>query len=122
MAATTFVWDASPEAVFVPMAEKYVADVYGLVVSIANQYAPDIEAWMKHNHPWQNRTGAAEAGLHVVIEEMAGSMVTLILSHGADVDYGIWLEVKAQGRWGILSTAVDYWAPIIFGEIQAALR
>lgn len=76
--------------------------------------ARQIEAYAKANHPWTNRTGAAEAGL-VGKAEDGGRIVSL--EHG--VFYGIYLEFKHGGRWGILPAAVGtYGLPIINRELQ----
>lgn len=120
MATTGFVWIDPPEKVFVPMTQHYVANLEARILAIVNKYAPQVEAWMKANHPWQNRTGAAEAGLHTEVEYAVGQMVRIILSHG--VDYGIWLEVLRSGANAVIGPAVDVWSVIIWDDIQALLR
>ena len=59
------------------------------------------EAFMKANAPWTDRTGQARAGLHA---EVIASDNTFVLSmgHGQNVEYGIWLETRFNGRFAIV--------------------
>lgn len=60
-------------------------------------------AYAAGNHPWQNRTGEAEAGLSAeVLSEEGGER--LVLYHTAP--HGLWLEVKHNGRWGIIPASL----------------
>lgn len=117
-----FEWYVPPTVAFPALANAYARNIHAGVVAIANRRAPEIEEWMKANHPWTNRTGAAEAGLHTVVQETANSMVQIILSHGADVDYGIWLEVANSGNYAVIAPAVDVWGVTVWNDVQRLLR
>lgn len=116
------VWTVTPEMAFGQLADAYIAAIRAGVLDIANRRAPEITAWMKSNHVWQNRTGDAEAGLHTEVNQVALDMTEIILAHGDDVSYGIWLEVRFAGRNSIIAPAVDVWGARIWQDVQHMLR
>lgn len=61
------------------------------------------EASMKKNAPWQDQTTNARNGLHT-IPFHNGKTHGYHLAHG--VPYGIWLEVRWDGRYGIIPQSV----------------
>lgn len=63
-----------------------------------------IEAEMRNEAPWADRTGAARAGLTATTTQADG-VVSLVLSHG--VSYGFWLEVIQNGRFAILGPTIE---------------
>lgn len=73
--------------------------------------AVDGTAYMKQHARWRDDTGnrkdripgAARTGLKA-IPEVKGSHKTIWFLHG--VDYGIWLEIKNNGKWQIIMPAV----------------
>jgi hypothetical protein len=89
--------------------------VYQLLLS----YAPRIEASMKENRPWTDRTSNARQGLasFAVID---GEIV--ILYAKTQVEYGKWLELAKQGRYAIvLPTLEEYYADI-WADVEALVR
>jgi hypothetical protein len=74
-----------------------------------------IEDWAKANHPWTNRTGAAEAGLHATVTFL-GDTCGITLAHG--VFYGVYLELKWGGKWGVITTALTSH----YGDVMAAMQ
>lgn len=77
--------------------------------------ATRVEGWERANHRWQNETGNAERGLTCLVADGlrgGGPGYRLLNTHG--VDYGIWLEVRFQGRFAILREAIDrHWPGIL---------
>lgn len=71
-------------------------------------------AYARANHPWANRTGAAERGLSFRIERN-GDDFAITLYHEAP--HGIWLETRWAGRWGILPKAMTS----VYGDVMAAV-
>jgi hypothetical protein len=118
----TFSWQTTPEQVWPRVARRRVDAIVRDIVRFMDGLAPEVEAWMKANHPWQNQTGAAEAGLHAervyTPEQFAGVM----FSHGEDVPPAIWLEVAHRGQYSILMPALDYFAPRLLQEVRAIVR
>jgi len=116
---TGFRWVYSPQQAFPELGEAYATAVHNGVVAIANRWAPEIQNWMKDNAPWTDRTGNARQTLYTEVRDVTRSMVELILSHG--VEYGLWLEVRWAGRWGIVNPALDHFAPQIWGDVTRML-
>lgn len=114
-----FQWVVAPTDVFPEMAEKYTQAVFQSGRNIAYDRAEDMEAWARQQAPWQDRTGDARERLHATVEE-TGPIGTIVLSHG--VDYGIWLEVAHSGAYAIIAPAIDYWAPIVFRDLQRMMN
>lgn len=82
------------------------------IAASSNELAKAIEEWMRENAPWDDRTGDAREGLSTdVLHE--GFRQEIYLMHG--VDYGIWLEVRWNGRYAIIQPALDE-----FGNNRAA--
>lgn len=78
---------------------------YGVAVKqttwrIAEYWAPVLESYAKENRPWTDRTGNARAMLWARPVRLSDDAVAIILSHG--VDYGLWLEIRWQGRYAII--------------------
>jgi len=118
MATTGFKWDVPPEAVFPQMAQQYTQAIFQAGGRLAQQNAAEMEAWAKQNAPWQDRTGAARAGLSARVEG-DGGIGTIVLSHG--VDYGIWLEIANGGRYAIIAQAIDVFGAKLMDDLQSML-
>lgn len=116
--ASGFVWEITPEVAFGRLTENYARTLREGARAIANQRAPEIAEWMKANHPWQNRTGAAEAGLHTTVEEISLDMIAIILAHGDDILYASYLELAHGGVWGVIAPALDYWGQVVWRDVQ----
>jgi len=87
------------------------------VATLIETYAEQVEAAAKANHPWVNRSQQAERQLKGgVIREAAGEIVTLYLEHG--VHYGIYLETKYGGKWGVVRKTLE----AAYGPLMADLR
>lgn len=87
-----------------------------------HRLAQAMERYAQSEAPWTDVTGQARQGLHAeVVRE--GNRFIVILQHG--VDYGIWLEVRYNGRDGIVLRTQEVFAgrveDLLSGEIQLAL-
>jgi hypothetical protein len=115
-----FTWTVPPSEVFPQGYQAYIQALEQVGVQIGEARSPEITEWMKQNHPWQNRTGAAEAGLTTTPrQDMPAILLELTMSHG--VSYGIYLETIGAGKWAIIAPAVDYFGPRIVEDFRAAL-
>jgi hypothetical protein len=94
---------------------QYGRDVKGAVKSIAENYAARIEADAKKNAPWDDRTTNARQGLFSQVEQDSES-TTIYLSHL--MDYGVYLELKFQGRYAIILPTLESYYPQIQGSIK----
>jgi len=84
-------WYNGPEWDDVAMAEFETAEA-------------QLEAQMRADAIWEDRTGAARAGLTARATHESG-IVTMTLSHS--VPYGFWLEVIQNGRFAIIGPTVE---------------
>lgn len=110
-----FRWIVAPTDVFPQMAQKYTQAIFQSGRRIAHEQAAEMQAYARSNAPWQDRTGAARAGLTATVEE-TGPIGTIVLSHG--VDYGIWLEVANGGRFAIIAPTIDVFGPKVMRSLQ----
>jgi hypothetical protein len=78
------------------------------MVAAAGKTAPQAESWMKTNARWTDRTGNARNGL-TARSVISTNSVKVVLSHS--VPYGIWLEVRWDGKYAIIEPAIREWAP-----------
>lgn len=84
--------------------------------AIAEYYAPIIESEAKTGAPWTDRTGNARQGLQGLVEDLSETTVALYLTHG--MEYGIFLELKNQGRYAIILPTLE----AKYGEISQTLQ
>ena len=88
---------------------------------VVNQLAPVMEAYMKMNASWKDRTGEARAGLKAVVTHHDASKSSDInLSHS--VFYGVFLEQKTYNgvSYAILLPTLEYFAPVFEGTIKTS--
>jgi hypothetical protein len=83
----------------------YERRVNQAVYQVAQYWQAIFEAYAKENAPWQDQTANARQSLHSFIEELSGDTVRLYLSHG--VEYGVWLEVRWQGKYAIIWPTIE---------------
>lgn len=84
------------------------------------QKSKDLEVYMKVNHPWRNRTGAAEAGLSAKVTSSKKDYTqTITLAHG--VPYGIYLENSMEKRFAIIDPTIRIKGPEIVSDLQGKL-
>ena len=82
------------------------------------QTAGDIEDWMKQNAPWSDRTTDAREGLTAsATEHPTHPYITVYHT----VDYGVWLEIRWNGRYAILVPAIEHWGPEVMQNLKAVI-
>lgn len=127
-------WSGTPGPDLPPTRGRvHVGHVPGLanaaITAALSGIAKEMEAHAKQNHPWQNVSGKAEEGLTGYYGGYGGAFAPpgetvhyAALRHGEDVPYGIWLEVKHGGRWGIIQRTMEAYKDRIRGAVEAALN
>jgi hypothetical protein len=85
----------------------------------AHHMAPQVEAYMKNNAPWTDRTGNARNGLAARAYE-SGKEIGIVLYH--QVSYGIWLEVRFSGKNAIINPTIDVMGPRVMQEYNNLLE
>lgn len=69
----------------------------------AETAAVDLEAYMKRNRKWTDRTGSAKARLSASVDEVSNGFL-IALAHG--VEYGIWLELANEKQYAIIQPTI----------------
>lgn len=115
----SFEWDTVPAVTFGQLGDEYAAAIHRGVFAIARRRAPEIEAWMKSNAKWTDRSGNARQTLW---SEALDFIDTVVNAFGHGVDYGTFLELANGGKYQILGHALDFFTPKIWADVQAMLR
>lgn len=114
-----FTWQRRPTEAFPALTEAYARAIHNGVVQLAERYAVEIEAWMKSNAVWEDRTGNARQTLFAEAIDFT-DVVVILMSHG--VEYGTFLELANAGQYSVITPALDYYIPRIWRDVQALLR
>lgn len=89
--------------------------------SYMRRKAEEVESYMKSNHPWQNRTGRAERGLHTAIEENISdgrSRIHIGLYHDEGTWYWRHLEYGMGRRFSIIEPTQRIYGPKLLDELD----
>jgi hypothetical protein len=96
------VWTRPPSEL-AKAVEQYGEKVLVAVAAVAQYVATEMQNAAKQNAPWTDRTGNARAGLFGTAEaDFARKVVVLYLSHGATLNYGVFLELAHGGKYAII--------------------
>lgn len=112
-------WSVTPTVAWTELSREYVRAIRRAVRQLADHYAPEIEAYMKSNASWTDRTGNARQTLNTEVQRMGQDMVTIILAHG--VSYGIFLELANGGAYQVIAPTIDVFGPRIWADVQSIL-
>lgn len=100
-----------------PRLAGFVVAVDGAVGVIMERLAQDVEDYAQANAPWDDRTGAARDGLVAEAEDRGAFEHAIVLRH--TIDYGIWLEVRWNGRFAIILPTIEHMGPIVMAELDS---
>lgn len=90
-------------------------------VQYMQRRADEIEVYMKQNHPWQNRTGRAERGLHTSVDEVVTggeALVQIGLLHDEGTWYWRHLEYGMGRRFAIIEPTQRVFGPKLLNELN----
>ena len=93
------------------------------VLMYASTQAVSLEAYMKKNRPWTDRTNMAKMMLQTKVSQPSESMVRITLAHG--VSYGIWLEIAHERNYAIIEPTIRLQGPQVingFNDILGRLN
>ena len=99
----------------ISVSDKFDAAVY----MFASTKASELQATMKKNRLWTDRTGMAKASLSAKVSQPNKNMVRITLAHG--VDYGIWLELANEMNYAIIKPTIHQAWPIIRNDLKDLL-
>lgn len=99
--------------------DQYGRDVKAASKALANRWSVDIENYAKDNAPWDDRTANARQSLYSLVDDGNGRLI-IYLSHG--VEYGVWLELKYQGKYAIIERTLDRYRTPVMDSFRGLLR
>lgn len=118
----SFQWTVTPTTAFTDLSRAQANAIRRAVRLLARRYAVEIENHMKANAVWTDRTSHARQSLYTEVREWGQDMVEILLSHGENIPYSVYLELSNQGRFSIISPTLDVYGPRVFADVQALLR
>ncbi|MBQ0112199.1 MAG: hypothetical protein KBT03_03625 [Bacteroidales bacterium] len=84
--------------------DKMSTKLGAVVLMYCGTKASELEAKMKVNRPWTDRTGMAKATLNAKVSQPDKNTVRITLAHG--VEYGIWLELAHEKNYAIVAPTI----------------
>jgi hypothetical protein len=87
----------------------------GYMVVEMRKWAAIIEEYAQSHAPWKNRTGDARRGLRGE-GHARGFYHYIDLSH--TVDYGLWLEVRWNGKYAIIEPTIRRLGPAVMADLS----
>lgn len=97
----------------------FKANVEGELSDELDSFANEVEAYMKEEAPWEDRTGDARNTLSATRYEH-GDVQGLLLAYG--VEYGVFLEFKFGGRDAIIIPTLEVMGPEMMHRTQGLLN
>ena len=102
--------------------EQYGDRVLRAVAAVAQYTATAMQNDAKANAAWTDRTGNARTGIFGTSEaDFAAKVVTIYLSHGATIDYGVFLELANSGRYAVIMRTMEAHYPEVMQMLREAL-
>lgn len=114
-----FQWLKKPTEVWRRGIEQRERAEHAALVALCKNYTVQIEAWMKLNAPWIDRTGNLRQSLYAEVHEL-GKKVWITMDYG--LDYGYWIAVANAGRYDIIGPAIDHWGPILWNAVKELVK
>jgi hypothetical protein len=102
--------------------ELYGDRVIVAIQAVAGRIATLMQDDAKESAPWTDRTGNARTGLFGTAErDAARQLVTIYLSHGPDIDYGVYLELAHGGTYQVVEPTIERHLPELMADLRALL-
>lgn len=118
-----FTWQLRPEDGFERFWKKELgALLYARLRAMAQRYAARLEAYMKTNASWQDRTGNLRASLYVEVEDLLLQSARLIITIDYGLTYGKYVAAVRQGQFDIIGPTLDVFGRRIFRAVQYHIR
>jgi hypothetical protein len=93
--------------------------IHSQITLIAEYYADYAEAHMRRHAPWTDRTTNARNGLFGRAFTNPDHYV-IVVYH--TMPYGIWLEVRSNGRYAIILPTIETVGPRVMRGLRKLLR
>lgn len=89
-----------------PGLKEFTPKVDSMISKSVDYFDMRTEAYARSNAPWTDRTGNARNGLRTEPFHEPMKRHGIVLSHS--VPYGIWLEVRWEGRYAIIVPTITH--------------
>lgn len=99
---------------------QYGDSVRQAMFQLGQRWTAQFEAEAKSEAPWTDRTANARQTLHAYPEWIERNALALYLSHG--VAYGIYLETRNAGQYGIVLNVLERHYQRVMGSYRALFR
>lgn len=96
--------------------DKMATKLGAVVLMYSATKASELQAKMKLNRPWTDRTGMAKALLNAKVSQPSQTIVRITLAHG--VQYGIWLELAHEKNYAIIAPTIREEGPRIVKDLD----
>jgi hypothetical protein len=99
-------------------ATKLILKMQVGIAAATTGFAKEVEAYAKEHASWEDRTGDARDGLKAQGQQRL-TKYTITLYH--TVDYGIWLEVRWDGKYAIILPTIEHMGHVLMERLDIAL-
>lgn len=96
--------------------DKMSVKLGATILMYAATKASELQAKMKKNRPWTDRTGMAKATLNAKVSQPDENTIRITLSHG--VSYGIWLELANGKKYAIVEPTIREESPRVIEDLE----
>ena len=96
--------------------DKMSVKLGAVVLMYSATKASELQAKMKLNRPWTDRTNMAKTLLNAKVTQLGKDTIRIILAHG--VSYGIWLELAHNKNYAIIAPTVREEGPRIVEDLN----
>jgi len=86
--------------------KQFPAKLDRAIVSVFEYEATRAETHAKTEAPWTDQSSNARNDLFTATEHVPLKSHTLIVSHGPNIPYGKWLEIRWAGKYAIIMPTV----------------
>ena len=100
--------------------DKLNTKIAAAVLMYAATKAADIEAKMKLNRPWTDRTNMAKTTLNAKVSQPNPETIRITCAHG--VDYGIWLELANEKNYAIIGPTIKHESPNVMRDLNKLMN
>lgn len=96
--------------------DRMATKLGAMLLMYASTKASELQAKMKQNRPWTDRTGMAKATLNTKVSQPDDHTIRITLAHG--VDHGIWLELANEKNYAIVGPTVQQEGPRVVSDLH----
>ena len=94
---------------FPVVADQAIEELLEVAAEAVQQYAQE-------NAPWEDQSGDARGGLTAEYVDGGLFQHEIVLYHTAE--YGIWLEIRWNGRYAIIMPTIERMGPVVMGALS----